>query len=133
VPWEHLKQFIRDHPSRILGLSRDRKRHLSAIRPLESSLYRLEIFPFSAGQKAEYDFNIPFDHLNRLFFNFTQFEFRVVQEAENEFAVPCNQLKRRFLELKQTSFCADQEAENEFGVPGNDLKHRFLDHTQVAL
>ena len=37
--------FYRLHPSRILGLSRCRKLFLCAIRPLDSSLYRLEKCP----------------------------------------------------------------------------------------
>jgi len=91
-----------------LGLSRGRKCLLSSIRPLESSLNRLEKTHFSPGQGAENYFKVPLDHLNPLFFDFTQIAFWADQEVGNNFAVPCNHWKHRFLELTQAALCGGQ-------------------------
>ena len=101
--------FYRLHPSRILGFSRGRKWLLSTIRPLESSLYPLEKVEFSAGEEAENDFKVPFDHLNNCFLNFTQIEFWAGQVVENDFAMPLtnwniafwNSHKRHFMLVKR--------------------------------
>jgi len=63
---------------------------LSAFRPLESSIYRLEKIAFSVGREAEKDFKVPFDNLKHRFFHFIQITFWAGQEAENEFALPYN-------------------------------------------
>ena len=74
-------------------MSRGRKWLLSAILPIESSLYRLKKVALSVGQEAENDFKVTFDNLKHRFFDFIQMEFSAspeVQKSWEYFQSPWN-------------------------------------------
>ena len=113
--------------------STGRKWPLSATRPLESSLYRLEksrIFGWTRNRKWLQS-SIP--SLETSFFQLNhKSHFGLVKKQKMTSQSLANRLKHRFLEFTQAAFWGGQDTDNEFGVPGNDLKHRFLDFSQVA-
>ena len=120
------------HQNRILGLSRGWKWLLSAILPIESSLYWLKEVALSVGQEVENDFKVTFDNLNHRFFDFIQIEFSASPLVQIKLRMPSEPLEHRFLELIQVAFSDGQEAGNEFKVTCDTLKHFFFVFTQVA-
>jgi len=112
-------------------LSRGRKLLLFSIRPLESSLYRLEKVAFLFGQESEIYFILPLVNLIHPLIEFIKIAFWAGQEAENAFAVPCNHYKITFL-LHQVGFCAGPEAGNKLKMPCEPLTNCFLDLSQFA-
>jgi len=105
---------------------------LSATRPLDTSLYRLEKSRIFGWPRGKNDFKEPFENLNHRFFDFIEISFWACQEAENELAVLCNHYKSSFNDIRQVSFWAGPEAENRLNVPCGPLKQRFLDLNKFA-